>query len=212
LPDQETDDMTDQSRRHALSALTIGWRGARKMLLAAAIGFGGWQAAQFDWSDVGRDIDQALWSHALEDRATVSDLQAAVPVWREREGASGDKIVERIVSRDAGKSTVAVLDEMGGEAIPAPVLAEQAAAETATTGFPVEPASFDGLSAGDRLTITTTSGDVFSFEVVTPDSDPADGNIAIRIAEPGGEDGSVLYTIRPVEPDASAALRPQQEL
>lgn len=203
--------MTEQSRRHALSALTTGWRGARKMLLAAAIGFGGWQAAQFDWSDTGRVIDQALWSHALEDRATVSDLQAAVPVWREREGASGDKIVERIVSRDAGKSTVAVLDEMAGKAIPAPVLAEQAAAQIAAK-FPVEPASFDGLSAGDRLTITTTSGDVFTFEVVTPDSDPADGNIAIRIAEPGGEDGAVLYTIRPVAPDASAKLRPQQEL
>lgn len=200
--------MTDQRRRHALSALTAGWRGARNFLLAAAIGVCGWQAAQFDWSNAGRAIDRALWSKALEDRATVSDLRAAAPVWREREGASGDKIVERVGSLDAGESSVAVLDEMAGEAMPAPVLAEQAV----STGFPVEPASFNGLSAGDRLTIKTTGGDVFSFEVVAPADDPTGTNIAIQIAEPDGEDGAVLYTIRPVEPDASAALRPQHEL
>ncbi|RIA47289.1 hypothetical protein [Dichotomicrobium thermohalophilum] len=205
--------MTYLRRRLFSSSRVMRWRGTRAILLAAAVGFSGWQTAQFEWSEAGRALDQALWTHALEDRATVSDLQAAAPLWREREGASGDKIVERVDPSKPAKSSVAVLDEVSGHAIPAPVLAEQAAEKSETASLPVKPARFNGLTAGDRLTVTTTSGDVYTFEVVTGQEDiTADGKIAIRVMAPDGDQGPVLYTVRPVTPGEPGALTPQQEL
>jgi hypothetical protein len=196
----------------SVSAGAIGWRGARLMLLAAAIGVCGWQMAPGGWSDAGRALDQALWTHALEDRATISDLQATVPVWREREGASGDRIVERVDGSHAAKTNVAVLDEVSGQAIPAPVLAEQAAEQTQPSDLPVKPARFNGLTAGDRLTITTTNGDVYTFEVVAGQSEEEANGSSIRVTLPNRDHGTVLYGIRPVASDEPTALRPQQEL
>jgi len=204
--------MTDQSRRHATDALKIGWPSVRQTLIAAVIGFGGWQAAQTDWPGAGRAMDQILWSHALKDRATVPALGDAAPIWRERTGASGDRIVERVHKSVAGQSALAVLDGISGKAIPAPVLAEQAAAQMPDADLPLNPASFDGLSAGDRLTITTTDGDVFSFEVVTHDDVSADRGVGMRVAVPDDSAGVVLYAIRPIESETPAALNPQHEL
>lgn len=204
--------MTHSRRSLSVPAGAIGWRGARVMLLAAAIGIGGWQAAQIGWSDAGRALDQALWTHALEDRATVSELQATVPIWREREGASGDRIVERVDQSHAANPNVAVLDEVSGQAIPAPVLAEQAADQTQPSDLQVEPARFSGLTAGDRLTITTTGGKVYTFEVVAGQSEEKDNGSTIRVMLPNRDQGTVLYAIRPVAPEKPTALRSQQEL
>jgi len=188
-----------------------GWRAARVMALTAAIGFGGWQAGQLDWSGADRALDRALWTHALKDRPAATDLDTVTPVWREREGASGDKIVERIDRPRRGVSDVEVLGEVSGQAIPAPVLAEQAA--NSASALPVEPASFNGLSAGDRLTVTTTGGDVYAFEVVTARGDRTrPGDMSIHVITPDDENASALYAIRPVDAEDDAAIEPQQEL
>ena len=204
--------MTDQSRRHAIDARKTGWPSARKILLAAVIAFGGWQAGQADWSGLGRALDQVFWNQALKDRATVATLEDAAPIWRERTGASGDRIVERVDNGHLGQSMLAVLDGISGKAIPAPVLAEQAAAQMRDAELPVKPASFDGLSAGDRLTITTTGGDVFSFEVITHDEVAANRNVGIRVAVPNDSAGMVLYAVRPVEPETLTPRNPQHDL
>jgi len=200
--------MTHSSR--SLSA--FGWRCARLTLVALAIGFGGWQAGQWEWSAPGRALDEALWSHALKDRSAATDLRMATPVWRERKGASGDKIVERVELEDTAPSAVAVLDDVSGQALSAPVLAEQAA-ERKDTALPVKPAHFAGLAAGDRLTITTTSGEIYSFEVVAARDETSDrGKIAIRVMTPDGEQGPVLYAVRPAAPGNAANIQPQQDL
>jgi len=187
------------------------WRAARVIALAAAIGFGGWQAGQLDWSGADRALDRALWTHALKDRPAATDLHTVTPVWREREGASGDKIVERIDRPRRGVSNVEVLGEVSGQAIPAPVLAEQAA--NSASALPVEPARFNGLSAGDRLTVTTTGGDVYAFEVVTARGDRTrPGDMSIHVITPDDENASALYAIRPVDAEGDAAIEPQQEL
>ncbi len=205
--------MTHPCRRCSKSALAAGWRASRMLALAAAIGFGGWQAAQVDWSKAGRALDQALWMHALEDRVVVSDLHSAAPVWRERAGASGDKILERVDGGTSMEPAIAVLEEVSGQAIPSPVLAEQAVAQKDGAGLAVKPARFNGLTAGDRLTITTTDGETFTFEVVAAEDGAAvTGNIAIRVGAADEDKGSVLYDIRPVKPETPAALRPQQDL
>lgn len=160
---------------------------------------------------MGRALDEALWSHALKDRPAATDLRVATPVWREREGASGDKIVERIEGPRAAQSTVAVLDEVSGQAISAPVLAEQAA-QSQDTVRPMKPASFTGLAAGDRLTITTTGGEIYSFEVAARDNTSEHGKIAIRVMTPDGDQGPVLYAVRPAGPKEPEALRSQQDL
>jgi len=188
-----------------------GWRAARVIALAAAIGFGGWQAGQLDWSGADRALDRALWTHALKDRPAATDLHTVTPVWREREGASGDKIVERIDRPRRGVSNVEVLGEVSGQAIPAPVLAEQAA--NSASALPVEPARFNGLSAGDRLTVTTTGGNVYAFEVVAARGDRTrPGDMSIHVITPDDENASALYAIRPVDADDDAAIEPQQEL
>ncbi len=205
--------MTHQRGTLFASNRVTGWRGARAMLLAAAIGFGGWQAAQFDWSQAGRALDQALLNHALQDRPAVLELQAAAPVWREREGASGDKIVERVGKVHTADPAVAVIDEPSGRTVPQPVLVKQAAQQDDSASPSVKPARFNGLTAGDRLTITTTGGEVYTFEVVAGrDNVPAHSEMAIRVISPDGNDKTVLYAVRPVAPEEPAAMETQQEL
>jgi hypothetical protein len=212
-PDQEADDMTYPWCSSPARGQRPGWRAARFIALAAAIGFGGWQAGQIDWSGADRALDRALWTHALKDRPAATDLHTITPVWREREGASGDKIVERIDRPRRGASNVEVLGEESGQAIPAPALAEQAANSERASALPVEPARFNGLSAGDRLTVRTTGGDVYAFEVVTARGDRTrPGDMTIHVITPDDENASALYAIRPVDADADSAIEPQQEL
>jgi len=192
-----------------------GRRHIRLVGVLVAIGFGGWQAAQFDWSEAGVALDQALWTQALKDRPSVSELQAVVPVWREREGASGDRILERVDrNQAAADGSVAVINDVGGEAIPAPVLAKQAASYGPDDALPVEPARFNGLTEGDRLTISTKDGQIYTFEVVSPArAGNAEGvEITIRMTQADGESAPVLHAIRPVAPQHAGQDLSQHEL
>lgn len=179
--------------------------------LTAVIGVAGWQASEADWSQARDALDQALWNQALKDRPAITDLSAASAEWRTREGASGDRIVERVAAKSARTTGVAVIDGISGEAIPTPVLAEQAAERHGPNGLEVEPAAFNGLTAGDRLTITTTEGEVYTFEVVAPD-DSGSGNaeVSIRVTATDGTT-PVRHAIRPVNPHPSESLT-QQDL
>lgn len=179
--------------------------------LAALVGVSGWQVSQADWSETGNALDQALWNQALKDRPAITDLSAASAQWRTREGASGDRIVERVTAKSARTTGVSVIDGISGEAIPTPVLAEQAAEDYAPKGLDVEPAAFNGLTAGDRLTITTTEGEIYTFEVVAPsDSGSDNAEVSIRVTATDGT-ADVRHAIRPVSPHPSETLE-QQDL
>lgn len=183
------------------------------VLAACAIGLGGWQAAQTAFSGLQRAVDQALWGHALQGSPTVTDLHKALPVWRAREGASGDKILERVDPAQAAQSRIAVINEVSGQTIPSPELAEQAASYTPQDASHVEPARFNGLTAGDRLTITTTDGQVYKFDVVAPDDSTAGDRAAITIqVEASSSDGAPVLHAVPVTPHTSAADLAQQDL
>lgn len=190
-------------------------RGVVMLLMVAAIGFGAGQAAQFGWRDAGDSLDQAMWQQALKDRPAATRLDAASPVWRERKGASGDKIVERIDRTQRVDAGVAVLDEVGGKVISAQVLAERAATADSDGTLAIQPANFSELTAGDRLTITTGDGQVRAFEIVSEtgadarqDDHPTP---AVRIIAPAGGGSFVVYAVQPVEPQAGA-LSSQQDL
>ena len=180
--------------------------------LAVAICFGGWQAAQLDWAESQQALDSALWSHALQERETITDLAAVTPTWREREGASGDKIVERIDQARMSDAAIAVLGEIGAQALPAPLSAREAAKQEGAA-LSVKPARFNGLGTGDRLTITTTDGDIYSFEVVASQQDARDGgSFEICINPVGRDHGTLLYAVRPVAPQSPANMQAQQDL
>jgi len=179
--------------------------------LTALVGVAGWQASEADWSQTTNALDRALWNQALKDRPAITDLSKASPEWRTREGASGDRIVERVAAKSAGTTGVSVIDGISGEAIPMPVLAEQAAKNHIGNGLNVEPAAFNGLTAGDRLTITTTEGEVYTFEVVAPsDGGSGSAEVSIRLTATDGT-APVRHAIRPVNPHPTETLT-QQDL
>jgi len=186
-------------------------RGSLWLALAAVVGVAGWQAGQADWPQSGYALDKVLWNQALKDRPAVTDLSAASAQWRTREGASGDRIVERFMAKTARTTGVSVIDGISGEAIPAPVLAEQAAGDYVPKRLDMEPAAFDGLTVGDRLTITTTDGEVYTFEVAAPgDSGSSNAEVSIRVTATDGT-ADMRHAIRPVNPHPSETLA-QHEL
>lgn len=211
--------MTHLIRKTSALAAKAGGRRARLVFLGVAIGLGGWMSAQFDVSKTmdgfARKMDRTFWTQALKDRPIPTDLRAVAPVWREREGASGDRILERVVQRNRlSESAVAVLDDVGGEAIPAPVVAERAAAETSGEASDVEPVRFDGLTAGDRLTVTTANGEVYAFEVVAPENDASTDKVTVTVRRisPDGEGESVIRSVTPLEDSDEATAEAQREL
>jgi hypothetical protein len=205
--EQETDRMMRGNRKLSACGRSIGlW-----FALTAVIGVAGWQANGADWSQSTNLLDKALWNQAIKDRPAITDLSAASVEWRTREGASGDRIVERVEAERARKAGVSVIAGISGETIPAPVLAEQAAEGHAADGLDVEPAAFNGLTEGDRLTITTTEGEVFTFEVVAPnDSSNGNAEVSIRVAATDSPK-PVRHAIRPVNLHPAENLA-QQEL
>lgn len=210
--------MTHLIRKTSALAAKAGARHLGLVFLALGIALGGWMSAQFDWSKtmdgLARKMDRTLWTQALKDSPAPADLQALVPVWREREGASGDRILERVGrQRLVSESSVAVLDDVSGEAIPAPVAAEQFA-EVSGEASDVAPVRFDGLTAGDRLTITTANGEVYAFEVVAPEDDASSDSVTVTVRKisPDGEGESVIRSVRPLEDEDKTAVGPQREL
>jgi len=217
--------MTQTSRSMLTKPEAPRWRAVVSVVLTAVVGIGGLHLLAGGWSEatqnVTRSVDRMLWTQALRGRPAVSDLTAVTPVWREREGASGDRIIERVDARGrlphSTASPVAILGEVGGETLPAAVLAEQAAKPRAAEGS-VLPASFQGLAAGDRVTITTTDGRIYAFEVLTQSESSAvsaaDGQrLVIRLdASNGAEGDSVAREVKPIGAQHSDLSQPQQEL
>lgn len=219
VPKQESNAMTHLIRKISALAANAGGRRARLVFLGVAIGLGGWMSAQVDMSKtmdgVARKMDRTLWTQALKDSPAPADLRAVAPVWREREGASGDRILERVVQRNRlSETAVAVLDDVGGEAIPAPVAAERAGAEMSGETSDVEPIRFDGLTAGDRLTITTANGEIYAFEVVAPESDASTDSVTVTVRRmsPDGEGESVIRSVTPLKDSDNATAEAQREL
>ncbi len=187
------------------------WRPIVVAVMFGALGAGALHAAVSLLPDAMRSLDRMMWAQALGDRPAARDLLDAAPVWRERVGASGDRIIERVAAharsdRDAGPA-IAVLEDVSGQALPQTVLAHQAA-EPHVSARQVAPASFEALGAGDRLTITTVEGRVFAFEVVAkPDGrtepDAEYGRFVIRMVPSGDgepEAETVLQQIAPAHP------------
>ncbi|MFP3920951.1 MAG: hypothetical protein ACLFPA_06255 [Dichotomicrobium sp.] len=211
--------MTHLIRKTSALAAKAGGRRARLVFLGVAIGLGGWMSAQLDVSKTidgfARKLDRTLWTQALRDSPAPTDLRAVAPLWREREGASGDRILERVAQRKRlSESAVAVLNDVGGEAIPAPVAAERAAVEMSGEASDVEPIRFDGLTAGDRLTITTANGEVYAFEVVAPENDasPDSVTVTVRRISPEGDGESVIHSVTPLKDGDEATAEAQREL
>lgn len=211
--------------RPAIRPEAVRWRPVIAVLVAGVVGLGGVQFAAHGWTDAKRalasSIDRMLWTHALKNRPAVSDLNAAAPVWREREGASGDRIIERVDTREAasrgGAPAVSVLDDTGGSALPAAVLAEQAARPEQPADR-VHPASFEGLGEGDRVTITTTAGRVYVFEVIRQGGKGAvpetrEQRFVLRMLAPEGAAAEAIEReIKPIGTPRPVTAQPQQEL
>lgn len=201
------------------------WRTVISVFLTAVVGIGGFHLLAGGWSEatqtVTRSVDRVLWTQALRGSPAVSDLTSVTPVWREREGASGDRIIERVDARGrlphSTASPIAILEQVGGETLPAAVLAEQAAKPRAAEDS-VLPASFEGLTAGDRVTITTTDGRVYAFEVMTQSESSAISaangqRLVIRLdASSGAKEDSVVRKVKPIGAQHSVVSQPQQEL
>jgi hypothetical protein len=190
------------------------------LVVVVGIGFAG-----FGGSDTKRaflrSVDQMLWTQALRGSPAVTDLKAVVPVWREREGASGDRIIERVDQRDGAHrreaAPLAVINMTAGEALPLARLVEQAA-KPQDSRDEVVPANFEGLAAGDRVTVTTTDGNVFTFEVVPRSSEYDDVSggrqaFVIRFVAPDGADTkSTVQQLKPRDGAQPVILEPQQDL
>jgi len=219
--------------------MRLGWRklGIRRMmrlrllgrgLLAFAAGAGIWLGAQYDWSDAGRivsrAIDQTIWAHALKDSPAVAKLPSAVPVWRESVGASGDLIVEHVdqveSERTKTTSSVAIFGDVRGKAVTPALPAEKRHPERApaSQSLQIEPASLAKLDAGDRITVATTNGERYIFEVVMPgdiDDQVRTGHapIVLQLKSPSGVTAtSVLLPLAPQKPEDASSGDPQQEL
>lgn len=201
------------------------WRTIVAVVLTAGVGIGGLNLLAGGWSQatdtITRSVDRMLWTQALQGSPVATDLTSVTPLWREREGASGDRIIERVDARGrwplSRTSPVAILEQLGGETLPETVLAERAAKPFAA-GEPIYPASFEGLGAGDRVTITTTDGRIYAFEVLTKSEmsgkELSDGNrLVIQLdATDGAEQNSIARTVKPVDPQLPVVSQPQQDL
>lgn len=191
------------------------------LVVVAWIGFAGSGGSDAKRAIV-RSVDQMLWTQALRDSPAVTDLKAVVPVWREREGASGDRIIERVdqragVHRREG-APLEVISMTAGEALPLARLVEQAA-KPKDDRENVLPANFEGLAAGDRVTVTTTDGNIFAFEVAPQagDHDGVSGErpaVVIRFVTPDGANPkSTVQQLKPRDTAAqSVILQRQQDL
>jgi len=214
---------TSESRLTGRGALR--WRAVVGVVLTGVVGVGGMFLLSGAWSDarhsVTRSVDRMLWTQALKGHPAATDLSSAAPVWREREGASGDRIIERVDARGSGPrhaaSSIAVLEQVGGETLPPAMLAEQAATPR-DAGETIRPASFDGLAAGDRVTITTTDGRVYAFEVLMQGEKGAapatDGQRFVfrMVTRDGGEEDSIVREVKPIGTQQPVASQPQHEL
>jgi len=216
--------MTQTLSRSPARTDAIRWRPLLAVLLAGLVALGGTYLARGGWSDghgtLARSIDQMFWMHAFQGRPAVMELDAMVPAWREREGASGDRIIERI-HRDGERkrgtsSKLAVLGDTAAETLAPAVLAEQAAKQQPAKN--IYPAAFDGLGTGDRLTIATKDGRVYAFEVVRPDAqdrsaETATQRIVVRLLNTDDNTNEpIMREIRPLETQRPVASQPQQDL
>jgi len=188
-------------------------RRIRLAVVVAAVAVGGWQIAHTDWSQARQTLDHTLWSHALQDRPAPTDLTSAAPVWREREGASGDRIVERVDGQSSAETAMAILSDVSGKAVSGHLLAQPGAHFRESEKLRVEPAALDGLSAGDRLTITTTDGRIYTFEIGAPADESVTNGMKITIRFATSDDGkTALHDVTPITPHSGASQSPQQEL
>jgi len=223
--------MTQDKREMSVRPEAVHWKPVGAIIAITALSLGIWQVATVGLSNTVRmvqgSIDEILWGHALRTGSATFDFGAPEPLWRERAGASGDLIIERVGYRsrraDEKSPPVVVLDRVGARKVPHPILVSEAAAASGNPDSPgsITPASFEGLTAGDRITIKTKDGRVYAFEVVTPKDGEADGpessaQVTIRFSsEQDLEDGADTssHTIRPVpqRPDGTG-LEPQQKL
>jgi len=185
------------------------WRGLRRLFLVAAMGFALGQAFQFDWEHASKSLDEAIWKQALKDRPAAAELWDASPVWREREGASGDKILERVDRTGRVEKQVAVIREMGGNALSSAVIPDRASA--ADDG---KPAMLNALTAGDRLTITAGDGQVQLFEITPADlaAEPHATVLPMRLVVPTRDGTLAIYAVRPLSTQAAGEPTIQQDL
>ena len=145
------------------------------LVVVAGIGFAGIAGSDAKRTIMG-SVDQMLWTQALKGSPVVTDFEAVVPVWREREGASGDRIIERVDQGDGAhrreEPPLAVINMTAGEALPPARLVEQAAKTQESRGD-VLPANFQGFAAGDHVTVATSKVKMLPSVVATVTWSPA---------------------------------------
>jgi len=223
--------MTQDNREMSARPEAVHWKPVGAIIAIAALGLGIWQVATVGLSNTVRIVhgsfDRILWGHALRTGSSTLDFETPGTVWRERAGASGDLIIERVGYRsrhpEETSPSVVVLDRVGARRVPHPILVSEAAAASGETDSPgsVTPASFEGLTAGDRITIRTKDGRSYAFEVVAQKDAEADepessARVTIRFSsEQDLQDGADAssHTIRPVpQRPEGTGLEPQQKL